>query len=160
MNCLWIGMVILSMGCRLTTLLDVPRTLEFLAYLGYHFYHDSQLSAVHGQWEGRCWRMWVVCGPLCVKHIYFWTVVQCFSFLLFFECIFKVKEGKKKILQAYIFLSLPFFQYCTTTSFLLFHFFKFVDCLFSFIFYFQWLETRRLTWKSAKLPEMSSAAMF
>lgn len=31
----------------LTTLLDVPRTLEFLAYLGYHYHHDSQLSAVH-----------------------------------------------------------------------------------------------------------------
>ncbi|KAK7498304.1 hypothetical protein BaRGS_00010564 [Batillaria attramentaria] len=31
----------------LTTLLDVPRTLEFLAYLGYHYHHESQLSAVH-----------------------------------------------------------------------------------------------------------------
>lgn len=31
----------------LTTLLDIPRTLEFLAYLGYHYHHDSQLSAVH-----------------------------------------------------------------------------------------------------------------
>lgn len=31
----------------LTTLLDVPRTMEFLAYLGYHYHHDSQLSAVH-----------------------------------------------------------------------------------------------------------------
>ncbi|XP_076468830.1 mitochondrial Rho GTPase 1-like isoform X2 [Babylonia areolata] len=31
----------------LTTLLDVPRTLEFLAYLGYHYDHESQLSAVH-----------------------------------------------------------------------------------------------------------------
>lgn len=31
----------------LTTLLDFPRTLEFLAYLGYHFHHESQLSALH-----------------------------------------------------------------------------------------------------------------
>lgn len=30
----------------LTTLLDVPRTLEYLAYLGYHYHHDSQLSAL------------------------------------------------------------------------------------------------------------------
>nr|ALG00086.1 Rho GTPase [Azumapecten farreri]ALG00104.1 Rho GTPase [Azumapecten farreri] len=30
----------------LTTLLDVPRTVENLAYLGYHYHHDSQLSAI------------------------------------------------------------------------------------------------------------------
>lgn len=31
----------------LTTLLDVPRTLEYLAYLGFMYEHDSQLSAIH-----------------------------------------------------------------------------------------------------------------
>ncbi|KAL8577336.1 hypothetical protein ACOMHN_044842 [Nucella lapillus] len=31
----------------LTTLLDLPRTLEFLAYLGYHYQHESQLLGVH-----------------------------------------------------------------------------------------------------------------
>lgn len=154
MNGLWIG--ILSVGCRLTTLLDVPRTLEFLAYLGYHFYHDSQLSAVHGQWEGRWWRLWVVCGPLCVKHIYFWTVVQCFSFLLFFERIFKLKEIKKSFKLIFFFHSHSF----STVQLQVFFFSTFLSLLFIFIFYFQWLETRRLTWKSAKLPEMSSAAMF
>ncbi|XP_069122732.1 mitochondrial Rho GTPase 1-A-like isoform X1 [Argopecten irradians] len=30
----------------LTTLLDVPRTVEYLAYLGYHYHHDNQLSAI------------------------------------------------------------------------------------------------------------------
>ncbi|XP_063443574.1 mitochondrial Rho GTPase 1-A-like isoform X1 [Mytilus trossulus] len=30
----------------LTTLLDVPRTIEFLAYLGYQYLHDSQVSAI------------------------------------------------------------------------------------------------------------------
>lgn len=30
----------------LTTLLDVPRTIEFLAYLGYQYTNDSQLSAI------------------------------------------------------------------------------------------------------------------
>lgn len=34
---------------RLSTLLDVPRTLEYLAYLGYMYEHDSQLSAIHGE---------------------------------------------------------------------------------------------------------------
>ena len=33
---------------RLTTLLDVPRTVEFLAYLGYQYLHDSQVSAIQG----------------------------------------------------------------------------------------------------------------
>lgn len=31
----------------LSTLLDVPRTVEYLGYLGYHYHHDSQLSAIH-----------------------------------------------------------------------------------------------------------------
>lgn len=31
---------------RLTTLLDVPRTIEYLAYLGYQYLNDSQLSAI------------------------------------------------------------------------------------------------------------------
>lgn len=31
----------------LTTVLDVPRTLEYLAYLGYMYEHDSQVSAIH-----------------------------------------------------------------------------------------------------------------
>lgn len=31
----------------LSTLLDVPRTLEYLGYLGYHYHHDTQLTAVH-----------------------------------------------------------------------------------------------------------------
>lgn len=30
----------------LTTLLDHPRTIEYLAYLGYHYYFDNQLSAI------------------------------------------------------------------------------------------------------------------
>ncbi|XP_041362317.1 mitochondrial Rho GTPase 1-like isoform X2 [Gigantopelta aegis] len=30
----------------LTTLLDVPRTIEYLAYLGYHYCHSSQMSAI------------------------------------------------------------------------------------------------------------------
>lgn len=34
---------------RLTTLLDVPRTIEFLAYLGYQYLHDSQVSAIQGK---------------------------------------------------------------------------------------------------------------
>ena len=33
---------------RLTTLIDVKKTLEYLAYLGYMYEHDSQLSAIHG----------------------------------------------------------------------------------------------------------------
>lgn len=31
---------------ELTTLLDVPRTIEYLAYLGYQYLNDSQLSAI------------------------------------------------------------------------------------------------------------------
>ena len=34
---------------RLSTLLDVSRSLEYLAYLGYMYEHDSQLSAIHGK---------------------------------------------------------------------------------------------------------------
>ena len=35
--------------CRLTTLVDVPKSLEHLAYLGYMYEHDNQLSALHGK---------------------------------------------------------------------------------------------------------------
>lgn len=34
---------------RLTTLLDPPRTLEYLAYLGYHYHHDTSLTAIQGK---------------------------------------------------------------------------------------------------------------
>ncbi len=33
---------------RLSTYLDVQRVLEYLAYLGYMYEHDTQLSAIHG----------------------------------------------------------------------------------------------------------------
>lgn len=33
---------------RLTTLLDVNRAIEFLAYLGYNYLFDNQLSAING----------------------------------------------------------------------------------------------------------------
>ena len=33
---------------RLTTLIDVTRTLEYLAHLGYMYEHDNQLSAIYG----------------------------------------------------------------------------------------------------------------
>lgn len=33
---------------RLTTLIDVKKTMEYLAYLGYMYEHDNQLSAIHG----------------------------------------------------------------------------------------------------------------
>ena len=33
---------------RLTSYLDVQRVLEYLAYLGYMYEHDTQLSAIHG----------------------------------------------------------------------------------------------------------------
>jgi len=33
----------------LTTLIDVKKTMEYLAYLGYMYEHDSQLSAIHGK---------------------------------------------------------------------------------------------------------------
>ena len=35
---------------RITTLLDVPRSLEYLAYLGYMYEHENQLSAIQGMW--------------------------------------------------------------------------------------------------------------
>lgn len=31
----------------LTTLLDYPKTLEYMAYLGYHYHHDTTLTAIH-----------------------------------------------------------------------------------------------------------------
>jgi len=34
---------------RLTTLIDVKKTMEYLAYLGYMYEHDNQLSAIHGK---------------------------------------------------------------------------------------------------------------
>lgn len=33
----------------LTTLIDVTRTLEYLAHLGYMYEHDNQLSAIYGE---------------------------------------------------------------------------------------------------------------
>lgn len=35
---------------RLTTLIDIKKTLEYLAYLGYMYEHDNQLSAIHGMY--------------------------------------------------------------------------------------------------------------
>ncbi|XP_064595542.1 mitochondrial Rho GTPase 1-like [Liolophura sinensis] len=42
----WINLKGYLAQWTLTTLLDCPRTVEFLAYLGYHYYYDSQTTAV------------------------------------------------------------------------------------------------------------------
>lgn len=47
--CIWsYWMLFFCLFLRLTTLLDHPRTIEYLAYLGYHYYFDNQLSAIQG----------------------------------------------------------------------------------------------------------------
>ena len=82
-----------------------------------------------------------VWASLCKAHLFF----NCCSVLLFslvFWAYIQTK-GNKEILQAYIFLSLPFFQYCTTTSFLLFHFFKFVVYL---VLSFTFSDSRQEDW--------------
>lgn len=43
----WISLQGYLAQWTLSTLLDIPRTLEYLGYLGYHYHHDTQLSAVH-----------------------------------------------------------------------------------------------------------------
>ncbi|XP_005102389.1 mitochondrial Rho GTPase 1-A isoform X1 [Aplysia californica] len=43
----WVTMEGYLAQWTLTTLLDVTRAIEFLAYLGYNYQHDSQLSAIH-----------------------------------------------------------------------------------------------------------------
>ncbi|ESO89176.1 hypothetical protein LOTGIDRAFT_210168 [Lottia gigantea] len=43
----WISLKGYIAQWTLTSLLDVPRTIEYLAYLGYNYTHDSQLTAIH-----------------------------------------------------------------------------------------------------------------
>ncbi|XP_050393098.2 mitochondrial Rho GTPase 1 isoform X1 [Patella vulgata] len=43
----WISLKGYLAQWTLTTLLDLPRTLEYLAYLGYHYDHETQLTAIH-----------------------------------------------------------------------------------------------------------------
>ncbi|XP_048256694.1 mitochondrial Rho GTPase 1-like isoform X1 [Haliotis rufescens] len=42
----WIALQGYLAQWTLTTLLDVPRTLEYLGHLGYHYHHETQLSAI------------------------------------------------------------------------------------------------------------------
>ena len=39
-------------------MLDVPRTLEYLGYLGYHYHHDTQLTALHGKYTFYMNNLW------------------------------------------------------------------------------------------------------